>query len=145
MGDNGLRKGVRENLFFTGRPEPLTIGHTVKANFKIIVVLGHEMPNTSLIELDWFYPILFADFVASYILGFIVRGRINTSHVVRLVIYIKIILLESLLGPTGFSLPLHQLLHQRVPLLAPALVETTLMLSLLSMILKYLLILSPVC
>lgn len=50
MGDNRLRKGIGENLVLTHRLKPITIGHLLNANFKIVVVLGNGVPNASLME-----------------------------------------------------------------------------------------------
>lgn len=49
---SGLRNRVGENLVLTHRLKPLTIGHSTTFNFKIIVVLGYEVPNTNLIKLS---------------------------------------------------------------------------------------------
>lgn len=50
MGGNGLRKGAGKGLVLAPRLEPLTIGHLVDVYFRVIVILGHGVPNISLMR-----------------------------------------------------------------------------------------------
>lgn len=50
MEGNGLRNRVGENQVLTHHIKPLTIHHVVDVNFRIVMVLGNEVPTTSIIK-----------------------------------------------------------------------------------------------
>lgn len=55
--------------------------------FRQIVSLTHKAPNLRPVELNQLYHILYKDFMVSYTMVFLIRGRMNVLDIDNLVIF----------------------------------------------------------
>lgn len=144
MGNNGLR---RENRgVFMQLLGLLILSHLVIITFRPIVALKHRETNFRPVELIRPHSIPLAEFVASCIVVIAVKeGTCSLIMIILVICCDSVLLLVLLLELIRFLFFLFQILHQRILLLALALIEIIFMFLSPARNLRYLLILSQVC